>query len=578
MEDKKIKKYLINFTEKQLNKCKAFTKVYGKKFARERLELNIDKVYIEQYNKNGINGDYNIENKKIRIYTHYKDSKLTTLKDIKRDFVIQHDMLHESIHAIFNRTPEECEQLKIELGTGISEQYSNKGYGTGFNEGLTEWICKKAGSPSNAYEAESNIVELFELAIGEDKVMQLAKGGIKRNVPELLQMTEEDTIDMLQQVDKINKKERYIEKLNRINNVLLSNKNNSLILAKNNEQLKKELGEDYGEYHFLMNLKGFFHKDTDEVSYLREYIKKQEKDCNAHISSLKEKVYLKYFDKEIEEIQNTTISKEKMKWLTNLYNNITEEHASDSKVLLRFKNEIYPKLQEKSLADNKSKLARFVNKFKKNIINKTKEYLTGDSKEIKTLPEPNEKTIIEEENGERKARKEFIAKYPTQKSEEEINREKKNKEPKVYYKLNDKEYEIFGFLQEAVKMQNFEEIYLPVQKKENGDYILPSEEVNKMDIEDAYKVLNSVNNQLMMSAEISGQVIKEQLKEDSIIEDYYRLKRQKSQIDYSVKKMRMEGKDKDANKLLNVMIEKILEFKDKSNIKIKEINDNENLR
>ena len=192
MENEEIKQYLISFAEKTLNRCEAFTRIYGKDFVRQRLEVNLDKVYTDLYH-NGDNGQYSLNDLSIRLFSDDENAKPLTIKDIKSNFNLQHDILHETIHAIFRRTDEECRNFGIEDGTGLWEFYNNGlPLGKGLNEGLTEWICKKAGYPLNVYGAEANIIELFELAIGEDKVMQLAKGDIRGNVAELLQMSKED--------------------------------------------------------------------------------------------------------------------------------------------------------------------------------------------------------------------------------------------------------------------------------------------------------------------------------------------------------------------------------------------------
>ena len=54
MENQEIRQYLINFAEKTLNKCEAFTKVYGKDFVRKRLEKNLEKVYTDISSSNPI--------------------------------------------------------------------------------------------------------------------------------------------------------------------------------------------------------------------------------------------------------------------------------------------------------------------------------------------------------------------------------------------------------------------------------------------------------------------------------------------------------------------------------------------
>ncbi len=61
MENEEIRLYLIDFVEKTLNKCEAFTRVYGKDFVRKRLEINLEKVYIDISSGNANTARYDIE-------------------------------------------------------------------------------------------------------------------------------------------------------------------------------------------------------------------------------------------------------------------------------------------------------------------------------------------------------------------------------------------------------------------------------------------------------------------------------------------------------------------------------------
>lgn len=374
MENEEIKQYLISFAEKTLNRCEAFTRIYGKDFVRQRLEVNLDKVYTDLYH-NGDNGQYSLNDLSIRLFSDDENATPLTIKDIKSNFNLQHDILHEAIHAIFRRTDEECEKFGIEDGTGLVEYYNiGTPMGGGLNEGLTEWICKKAGYPLNVYGEEANIIELFELAIGEDKVMQLAKGDIRGNVAELLQMSKEDLGKLLNQVDYICSSEGKIEQINRIISTL-SQRKSGILTIENEEDLKEELGTDYESYSQMMKNMRCFRKNVngndvnEQLSYLQELHNNKKKDMNFHIGFfVKEDIYLKYFSKEIEDLQKAkTISKETMNRLTALYNNISEEEASHSQILLKFKNELYPELQSKAAVVNESKFAEIYGKAKGNI-------------------------------------------------------------------------------------------------------------------------------------------------------------------------------------------------------------------
>lgn len=367
MENEQIKQYLISFAEETLNRCNIFAKNYGKDFVRQRLEKNLKKVYTDLYHRSD-NGQYSLRDLSIRIFSENENAKPLTINDIKSNYNLQHDILHESIHAVFKRTDEETESIGIKDGTGLMEFHdSGIPVGKGLNEGLTEWICKKAGYPLKVYEAETNIVELLELAVGEDKIIQLANGDIKRNATELLEMSKEDLEKMLNQVDYVCKKESDIEQINRITSILSK--------GKSGDELKEELGTDYEKYSQMIRNMKYFRKNVngndvnEQIKYLRELLENEKKDKDFHVGfSIKEDIYLRYFDREIEGLQNKkNISKETMNRLTELYNNISEDEAIHSTVLSRFKNELYPELQSKVAVVSESKFAEIYGKAKGNI-------------------------------------------------------------------------------------------------------------------------------------------------------------------------------------------------------------------
>lgn len=78
-----------------------------------------------------------------------------------------------------------------------------KQVGIGLNEGLTEWICQKAGYGCVSYFSEYNIVQLLELAIGEENVMRLAQGNINGSAEQLLGLEREEYLYVLSLIDKI---------------------------------------------------------------------------------------------------------------------------------------------------------------------------------------------------------------------------------------------------------------------------------------------------------------------------------------------------------------------------------------
>lgn len=237
MEIEEIKQYLINFVEKTLNECEVFARVYGEDFVRKRLEMNLEKVYINISNCDSNTALYDMENSSITIFSN----KPLDIFDVENNKKLKHLILHEAIHAIFKRTREECEKFGIEDGTGVLEFQNNQEIGRRFNEGLTEWICQKARYGQEAYMAEKNIIRILELAIGEDAVMQLAKGDIRGNVAQLLKMSKVDCLQMIALVDNVYQNE---EKTSMEEHTMLENKSREE-LDKNISHLEAILFEKY---------------------------------------------------------------------------------------------------------------------------------------------------------------------------------------------------------------------------------------------------------------------------------------------------------------------------------------------
>lgn len=297
MENQEIRQYLMNFVERTLNGCEAFSKVYGKDFVRKRLEKNLEKVYTDISSSNSNTALYDMDNSCITIFSVNNSVKSLTVADIENNKKLKHLILHESIHAIFRRTKEECQEFGIEDGTGILEFYSNgQELGRGFNEGLTEWICQKAGYGEQSYDSEKNIIKILELAIGEEAVMELAKGDIRGNVAKILQMKKVECLQLMAFVDNIYQNERKIHEIGEINS------------------------------------------DNENI------------ELDKSISNVESILFEKYFKDEIETALNTRkLSEETMQRLYDLSfcingGKTTGSRAVTSKLPLRFKYEIYPEL------------------------------------------------------------------------------------------------------------------------------------------------------------------------------------------------------------------------------------------
>lgn len=300
MGNEEIRQYLIDFVEKTLNECEVFARVYGKDFVRKRLEINLEKVYIDISSNNVNTGLYDMKNSCITIFSSTDSTRPLTIADIENNKKLKHMILHESIHAIFRRTKEECQAFGIEDGTGVLEFYkNNQELGRGFNEGLTEWLCQKAGYGEQAYATEKNIMKILELAIGEDTVMQLANGDIKGNITQLLQMSKVECLQTIALVDNIYQNEQRTSRMNQIN------------------------------------------------------LENEDSELDKSISHLEAILFEKYFKDEIETAQKSeNLSEETMQRLFELSFCINggktkSSKIFDSKLPLKFKNEIYPGLLKK---------------------------------------------------------------------------------------------------------------------------------------------------------------------------------------------------------------------------------------
>lgn len=301
MENEEIRQYLIDFVVKTLSECDVFSKVYGKEFVERQLNKNVEKVITNVFSERKVKGAYNPTIKAIILLSENEDSPPMTIQDIENDRILKHNILHEALHAIFELNKEEHENKGLKYGTGLDEVYlDGKQVGIGLNEGLTEWICQKAGYGGVSYFSECNIVRLFELAIGEENVMRLAQGNINGSAEQLLGLERDEYLYVLSLIDKIHDNEI--------------------------EAFSVEDGID----------------NTPQLEKL-----------DKSISHFEATIFEKYFGEEIEDaIKSDTISMETDKRMAQIYMFIQggETSASDifaSKLPIKFKREIYQQLSDK---------------------------------------------------------------------------------------------------------------------------------------------------------------------------------------------------------------------------------------
>lgn len=267
----------------------------------QQLEKNVEKVITYVYVKTNIKGSYNPKIKAIILLSGQKDSPPLTIEDIENNDILKHYILHEALHAIFEKDKQEYKELGLRYSTGVDEMYlDGTSLGIGLNEGLTEWICQKAGYGCISYTTEFNIVRMLELAIGEENVMKLAKGNIKENVTKLLDLDETECKYILGLIDRIHDNE----------------------------------------------IKAFtVEKGVDNTSELET--------LDKSISHFEATIFEKYFGEEIADALNSeTITPEIMSRMDNIEMLIQggETPASDifsSRLPLQFKTQIYPEILKK---------------------------------------------------------------------------------------------------------------------------------------------------------------------------------------------------------------------------------------
>lgn len=147
--------------------------------------------------------------------------------------------------------------------------------------------------------------------------------------------------------------------------------------------------------------------------------------------------------------------------------------------------------------------------------------------------------------------------YPTEKSEEEIAYEKANIQPKIYYRINDTEYELpITFNQYAIRMQNMDKM-LPLEEQSNGKYVIVDDKMNPYDKYDMLKNMLDITSMHAMSwiNEYISQVNDEKLDERA-----KSLCRKIDLHEHFTKQLVSEGKVDKANTILTRRIEDMLKF------------------
>ncbi len=279
----KLKRYIVKFASKTLKNNKLFAKVFGKNFARSRLEKNIKSIYTnEQVSISGCVGYYDSKRKTVTLCSASKDGSLLTKKDIEEDQILQATTLHEAVHAVLTRTRKECKKLGIRSGTGLLERrYDDKSQrivenGRGLNEGFTDWVCEISRQEMNDdYTEFHNFIRLLEVAVGKEKVLEMGKGGLFTRIPSLLGIDIENFKQLIATSDSLYFIKEELRTANKIADILENHKEettpeNEEKYEKASEQIKKiRCSPEFIEYITNNHINDF--SDENILKFLKEY-------------------------------------------------------------------------------------------------------------------------------------------------------------------------------------------------------------------------------------------------------------------------------------------------------------------
>ena len=318
-ENPSLKPYIEQFIIETLENCELFVKEFGKGFAKESLKNNF-KTLLTEGSDSRAAGQYSLSDaKSITLFSKGKNGNLLTFEDIEENPHIKSTILHEGIHAVLNKTPEECKALGIARGTGFHALFKsgNSELGRAANEGYTNWLCEKAGYKTNSYFKFTGIIKLLEMAIGEENIIKFGKGDIKNNIAPLLDMDPEECAIFFSKADSIydydDKSNEYFEIKSALKYKLdYQDKPENIpaymveIINKlNNSELYKNIltNSEYIRFAEQENL-----DPNDEKTKLEFFTKVdkyyQNKSENL-LAEIHEEIINKYFMKELEDIDMT---------------------------------------------------------------------------------------------------------------------------------------------------------------------------------------------------------------------------------------------------------------------------------
>ncbi len=313
-----LREYIKRISIETLEGCEDFVEVYGRGFVERKFEENVRDVYSNEKNRESA-GYYLIKDKDIIICASGKEGGTLTPNDIENNESLKTTCVHETIHAILRRTIQLILKIggekvkKKKLGTGIQE-YDDRGeeIGRGLNEGITEWICRKAGLVANAYRNLTRIVEQIEMAIGTREVMKLGKGNIAKRAAKILRISKRKCkffLSLLDQEYTLEEKNGFFRKA--IQELRGNISLEDLETIKEDFRVKNFLKTE--EYRLAIAEKG---KDK-EAEVILEYLNEQKEDTDYAMRNnlllIDSFIFDQYFKKEFEKMEtNQEVSAEQL--------------------------------------------------------------------------------------------------------------------------------------------------------------------------------------------------------------------------------------------------------------------------
>lgn len=422
IENPKIKTYIYDLAISKLGECELFVQIFGKSFIINKLDINMTRVFTNE-KRDDVAGYHSGSDSSVTICHSGKDGKLLSVDDIENDESIKCTLLHEAVHAILTRDKIECARLGIRYGTGILEQdKEGNEIGRGLNEGLTNWICYKAGLNPNSYEILTKFVKQLEIAVGPEAIMKIARGNLRVNLPEQLGMSYDEVIEILAIADQLYKDD---ERLTTLNRAIIQTKRRieiHTILGQSDDLNEDEIKRLEDELNDLdesdKNIKSYFkhinslplderleilNEDLETQNVQKERVKKDVQSNRVKFESI---IFEKYFKKEFEQLKQGPISEDAYKKFCDLSALVKPldkegEDAKDASIVFkkevehikeRFRNQMLEEARQ-SISNGTMTGKRFqelVNLFKYGNSNKENELFN----EIGNIIDPINPTLI----------------------------------------------------------------------------------------------------------------------------------------------------------------------------------------